>query len=221
MQIVLMHSGHFCPSFPWHWFPCQTRVRLNPYPLNACVMWSSRVCGLPASPPGCGDTWAPHACLLLFLLFSDETDDALHLSRGVAGICPVGCASRPPTEASVVEVPLPCHFGSWALISSCPPCVRVCMMSIHTWARPADTPLLPSSSLPPGKSPSKWYWKLVPVSGPRAHRRHQTPSCAVACFHSQPFPPPLFLLFDRPPGVVVVRAAVRVAAWLGLSGCIS
>lgn len=42
---------------------------------------------------------------------------------------------------------------------------RVSMCRACPWA-PAPLTLLSASSLLPGQSPSKWYWKLVPVSDP-------------------------------------------------------
>lgn len=72
----------------------------------------------------------------------------------------------------------------------------VCLVRPHA-DLPADSSpaFLPS---PPEQSPSKWYWKLVPVSGPRVHPAAiRRPSAAITCFHFKLLAP--VSLFECPP----------------------
>lgn len=87
-----------------------------------------------------------------------------------------GCLWSPGSPASA-ERPGPCALGTARLAEAAHlPCER----GVWSVSRPSSADLPADSSpaflpSPPEQSPSKWYWKLVPVSGPCAQtavRRH-------------------------------------------------
>lgn len=117
-----------------------------------------------------------------------------------------------PLRAQPARLQLPasrwCPWGPWVPASAERPGPRAlgtsclseaehlpCERGVLRVSRPSSTDLPADSSpaflpSPPEQSPSKWYWKLVPVSGPRAHPAAiRRPFAAITCFHFKPLPP--------------------------------
>lgn len=117
-----------------------------------------------------------------------------------------------PLRAQPARLQLPasrwCPWGPWVPASAERPGPRAlgtsclseaehlpCERGVLRVSRPSSTDLPADSSpaflpSPPEQSPSKWYWKLVPVSGPRAHPAAiRRLFAAITCFHFKPLPP--------------------------------